>query len=574
MQHLGNCTFPDKAETGARRAFDAEWRDGILIRKPALHSNPRCGPITDRRGVLRGLLGSAAAVGLLSPRSGFAQEAEAEPEEPTIRALRQPFSFDALTEEMRLASQEDAPEPEPTPGFFTELDYDDYQRIRFLPERARWSEEGMQFRVNAFHLGWLFEQAVPVYEVTEGEARAMSFSTDDFEYHGDLADQVPEHRKMPGVAGFRLNAPLNRADIFDELVAFLGASYFRALGRGNVYGLSARGLAVNTGLSEQEEFPRFTAFWLERPAPGETEATVYAALESRSVTGAYRFRVRPGDTTGMEVTARLFLRRDIQQLGIAPLTSMYLFGDSDPGDFDDYRPRVHDSEALVLNTRGGQTFYRPLNNPPRLASSYLGAVAPVSFGLVQRNREFEDYLDAQAHYERRPSLMVEPLGDWGRGSVRLVEIPSDLEGNDNIVSFWVPESPARQGDALEFAYRLHWGSTPPGAMPSQFAHVLRARGGKGGVSGVENRPDRRKFVVDFAGGLLAELPPDADVTPSVTADRGDVVETVLSPIDGTDTWRLVTEIRAEPGSVVELRASISGYGRELTETWLYQWVKE
>ncbi|MWD28171.1 glucan biosynthesis protein D [Aquicoccus sp. SCR17] len=537
------------------------------------------GPGLGRRGVLGGMLGSVATLAL-PPLRARAQEAEASQAEQDAAESKpqapegQAFSFDDLSERMRLASLGTPREAEPAEGFFSELDYDDYQRIRFRPERARWQDDDAQFRVNAFHLGWLFEEAVAIYEVQDGIARKMTFSTDDFEYHDGISQPIPEHSDMPGVAGFRLNAPLNRADLFDELIAFLGASYFRALGRDNVYGLSARGLAVNTGLAEQEEFPRFTAFWLERPAPGDTRATIYAALESRSITGAYRFVVEPGETTVVDVTARLYLRRDIQQLGLAPLTSMYLFGDSDPGDFEDYRPRVHDSEALVLNTRGGQTFYRSLNNPPRLASSYLGALTPVSFGLVQRTRDFDHYLDAQAHYERRPSLMVEPVGDWGKGAVRLVEIPSDLEGNDNIVAFWVPDQPTREGDALEVAYRLHWGMTPPGAESSQHAHVLRARVGKGGISGVKSRPDRRKFVVDFEGGLLAELPPDADVTAAVTADRGEVVETVLSRIDGTDTWRLVTEVRAEPGSVVELRAAITGFGRELSETWLYQWVKE
>jgi glucans biosynthesis protein len=376
------------------------------------------------------------------------------------------------------------------------------------------------------------------------------------------------------VAGFRLMAPLNRADKFDEVAAFLGASYFRALGRGNLYGLSARGLAVNTGFPDGEEFPRFTDFWLERPAPGAASVTLYAALRSESLTGAYRFVLTPGETTVVDVTARLFFRSDIGQLGIAPLTSMFLFGGADQGPFDDYRPAVHDSEALVVNLASGETLFRPLSNPPRLAGSYFAVENPVSFGLVQRERDFENYLDAQAHYGERPSLMIEPLGQWGRGTVRLMEIPSDLEGNDNIVAYWIPETPARAGGQLELSYRQHWGMTPPGDGSSQRARVLRTRAGKGGVSGVKSKTDRRKFVIDFGGGLLGELPEGAEVTPDVSALRGEIVETVLARIPGTDTWRLVIEARGEPGSSVELKAALAGYGRALSETWVYQWVKE
>ncbi|WP_369597069.1 glucan biosynthesis protein [Oceanicola sp. 22II-s10i] len=485
----------------------------------------------------------------------------------------EPFSFDALTERMRLESLSDPLSAPTVDGFLTELDYDDYQRIRFRQDHARWSGDGSRFRVNAFHPGWLFRELVAVHEVVDGVARPMRFSTGDFEYF-DPKTGVPEAFDLPGVAGVRLLNPLNRADKFDELLSFLGASYFRALGQDTLYGLSARGLAVNTGHSDGEEFPRFSAFWLERPAPGAQRVTIYAALNSASVTGAYRFVVTPGTDTVMEVTARLFLRRDVAQLGIAPLTSMFLFGGGDRMGFDDYRPAVHDSEALVVNLASGETLYRPLKNPARLAGSYLGMENPVSFGLVQRTRDFDEYLDAQAHYERRPSLMVEPIGDWGKGTVRLIEIPSELEGNDNIAAFWTPEAPATAGSQVEVAYRLHWGREPAGDGSSLRARILRTRAGKGGVSGVDGDSGRRKFVIDFKGGLLRELPADAEVTPVVSATRGRVSETVLSRIDGSDVWRLVIEVEAEARAAVELRAHLAGFGDVLSETWLYQWVKE
>lgn len=474
---------------------------------------------------------------------------------------------------MRLEALSDPLPAKTVDGFLSELDYDDYQRVAYRRDRARWTDTNARFRLNAFHPGWLFRELVDVNEIVDGQEQPLHFSTADFEYH-DPKTGVPEDFELPGVAGFRLLNPVNRADKYDELLSFLGASYFRALGQDTLYGLSARGLAVNTGHSDGEEFPRFSAFWLERPSDGAQSVTIYAALNSQSVTGAYRFTVTPGENTVMDVTARLFMRRDVAQLGIAPLTSMFLYGGGDRLGFDDYRPAVHDSEALVINMASGETLYRPLKNPARLAGSYLGAENPRSFGLVQRTRDFDEYLDAQAHYERRPSLMVEPLGDWGRGTVRLMEIPSELEGNDNIVAFWTPDAPATAGSRIEVSYRLHWGLTPPGDRSLQRAQILRTRAGKGGVSGVEGGADRRKFVIDFQGGRLRELPADAEVKPNVSAVRGEITETVLSRIDATDIWRLVIEVKAEARTAVELRAHLAGYDEVLSETWLYQWVKE
>jgi len=532
----------------------------------------------DRRQTLRLLAAGGLAAGLGLPHRAFAQNAAqpAPAEAATATATEgapQPFSFDLLSEEMQRLSRGDPEQPAKVEGFLAGLDYDGYNHIRFRDEAARWQEDGSRFRLGAFHLGWLYDQPVRLFDVSDGTQKPMTFTTADFEYRGALEGRVPPDAPMPGVAGFRVNAPLNRPDRFDELIAFLGASYFRALGRDNFYGLSARGLAVNTGLSGTEEFPRFSAFYVERPAPDARHVRLYAALQSQSVTGAYAFTITPGAETIVDVTARLFFRADIEQLGLAPLTSMYLLGENDPGSFDDYRPRVHDSDTLVMVNRGGDHFVRPLNNPPRLASSYFAAENPVGFGLIQRNRNFDDYLDAEAHYERRPSLMVEPLGDWGRGSVRLVEIPSDLEGNDNIVAFWVPEAPAREGEAMEVSWRLRWGADP-GRGDAELARVLRTRTGIGGISGVRESDGTRKFVIDFAGGPLSELPDDADVSPTVSASRGEIRNAILSKVSGTRTWRLVIDIAAPGERLVELRAGITGYGRNLSEIWLYQWMQE
>ncbi|MGR3507972.1 MAG: glucan biosynthesis protein [Sulfitobacter sp.] len=484
-----------------------------------------------------------------------------------------PFSFESLVQNARqLASQTYTP-PAQVGAPFTDLDYDDYRNIRFRERHALWAGPAARAVLHAYHPGWLFDSTVALFDVADGMAQPLRFSSDDFIYGDAALAKIPDGTELPGVAGFRINTPLNSEFQFDETLSFLGASYFRALGAGNRYGLSARGLAVNTAISEPEEFPRFSAFWLERPQPGQTQVTFYALLQSESVAGAYKFALTPGQTTVMDVSVELFFRSDVEQLGVAPLTSMYLFGANDQGGFDDYRPRVHDSEALIVNT-DRETLYRVLNNPPQLANSYFAAQSPRSFGLVQRHRSFDDYLDAEARYELRPSLMVEPQGDWGDGTIRLIEIPSDLEGNDNIVAFWTYDRGFKAGDHTSFSYRMHWGSAPAGAS-SDLARVARTLAGAGGVAGVKPQTDRRKFVIDFEGAVFATLAARDTVSANINITNGTLAGHVLQRVDGhADMWRLVLEVTADGKPAVELRADLVNDERKLTETWTYQWLKE
>ena len=525
-------------------------------------------PRFDRRSLLRAIGASAA---LLAGLGGAPLRAQPEPPRvipPPDSDAPVPFDFETLTAEMRARAAK-APAPVETPVLpLGSLGYDDYRLIAFKPERARFQDKKTPFQLHAFHMGWLFEEPVRLFHLQDGMAKPMRFGTRDFDYHGRLGAKAEEMAELPGVAGFRLNAPLNRPDREDELVAFLGASYFRALGRDSRYGLSARGIAIDTATSRAEEFPRFTRFWLE---PGESAVTIYAALEGETLTGAYRLVVTPGRETEIEVTARLFFRQAPEQLGVAPLTSMFLFSEKNRGEFDDYRPAVHDSDGLRIERRDGDVLWRPLNNPPRLASSYFGEESPRGFGLYQRDRAFESYQDSGARYDRRPSLRVEPLGDWGRGAVRLVEIPTELEANDNIVAFWVPEAKIAAGDAREFSYRLLWGDLP--ADPeAEIAHVVETRAGAGGVSGVESAEGTRKFVIDLKGGALDRLTSDTGIELRAEAHGGEILSSTLERIEASGQWRAVLDVAAPPEATVELAAHVAGFGRKLSETWLYQWI--
>ncbi len=520
-----------------------------------LYDRPAAGP--SRRHLLAA--GAALAAAAVLPRPALALEPLAE---------GSAFSFDALTAQMRARAGEPWQPPARPEGLVGDLDYDTWRLVRFREDRTRWLDRP-GFRLQAFHTGWLFGEPVRLFDVSSGQVREMRFGTADFEYLGDLAGRLPPDADLPGVAGFRLLWPLNAPDRHDEVVAFLGASYFRALGRGNAYGLSARGLALNTGSGQPEEFPRFSAFYLERPAPGAEEIVFSAALESESVTGACRFVLRPGHATEIEVTARLFFRQRVDLVGVAPLTSMFLYDDKNRAYFDDFRPRVHDSDGLMIRRRDGVQLWRPLNNPPQLAESWFAE--PLGrFGLHQRERSFAAYQDAEARYDLRPSATVEPLGDWGAGAVRLIEIPTELETNDNIVAAFVPEAAAEAGEAREYAWRLSWGEGGEATDPD-VAQVVATRAGVGGISGLEARPDTRKFVIDFAGGALPEAGGDG-IVPVVTVAGGEVEGQVLTPLPEGGIWRLVLDVAASRGEVVELTAHLAGGGRRLSETWLYQWV--
>jgi periplasmic glucans biosynthesis protein len=539
------------------------------------------GSLSASRLCRRKFLASASATVLLAMSGGVrAQDAASEAPSADNGLMpaadgSQPFSFDILTDEMRRKAGEEYSEPEKVGGFLSELNYDLYRLIRFNPSRARFADvQRTRFQLQAFHLGWLFANPITMMEVDGDRAKPMTFTTEDFLYQREAQGRLPANWELPGVAGFRLHSYLNRPDVLDELVAFQGASYFRALGRGSTYGLSARGLAINTGTSEPEEFPVFTKFYIERPSPTGETINVYALMDSPSLTGAYRFEITPGEATTMDVTARLFLRSDVRELGVAPLTSMYLYGERNREQFDDYRPRVHDSDGLLIENSEGGKLWRALANPSRLASSYFSETAPKSFGLYQREREFDHYQDASANYQHRPSLRVEPIGDWGKGMVRLVEIPSDLEINDNIVAFWIPEQGGKAGDALEFKYRLSWGDLPPEA-DSDLAYIVASRAGTGGVSGVDNKVDSRKFVVDFKGGPLTSLPASEGdhLKPVAAAVNGTIEHQTLTPIPEEGIWRFVMDVTAESGATVELTARLEGYEQKLTETWAYQWIK-
>jgi periplasmic glucans biosynthesis protein len=457
----------------------------------------------------------------------------------------------------------------PLPERLAHLTYDQYQNIRFRQHFALWRNQSL-FEVQFFQRGFNFDRRVDISEIVNGVVHPIHYNPAwfDFGKQTELARHLPAHL---GFAGFRVHYPLQTPTYKDELIVFLGASYFRVLGRNEVYGLSARGLAINTASAKGEEFPWFTDFWLVRPAqPEQRTLTIYALLDSESLAGAYQFVIQPGNVTQVTVTSQLFPRKRIAKLGIAPLTSMFLYGE-DPSShrFNDFRPEVHDSDGLMMQTGGGEWLWRPLIDPADLEVNRFMDEHPRGFGLSQRDRSFNHYLDNQAQFQRRPSYWVQPLGDWGKGGVELVEIPTDEEIHDNIVAYWVPSQPIEGGKALQFDYVLSayldsplW---PPGGR------AVSTRTGDFSLDGSKPGDGAREVMIDYAGGDLDGLDATQPLRANISANGGRVDRVVVQRIPETGDWRVTFRVLpARPKQPVDLRCYLTLYGEALTETWIYQ----
>ena len=449
------------------------------------------------------------------------------------------------------------------PTQLRELDYDAYRDIRYRPEKALWRAEKLPFELMFFHQGRTVPEPVRINVIEPSGERAVAFDPALFDYGKNKFE--PQTLNGAGFNGFRVHYAINKPGYKDEVVVFQGASYFRAVGKGQLYGLSARGLAVDTAASTGEEFPRFVEFWIERPRTSATALTIYALLDSRRVAGAYRFVLTPGVETTMQVTARLYLREAIGKLGLAPLTSMFAFGENQPGR-DDYRPEVHDSDGLSIQLGDGEWIWRPLVNPRRLLVTSFGTTNPRGFGLMQRDRSPASYEDPEALYDRRPSAWIEPLGNWGAGRIELVQIPTPDETNDNIVAFWVPESLPAPGKPLDLSYKIHWQAA--GTVPAGKGWVVQTRRGRGFARKADGDI---QYVVDFDGPALRSLAAATDVEPVIWVDaNAEVRERNLFKNPVTGAWRMTVRIkRNDAAKPVELRAYLKQQQSILTETWSY-----
>ena len=470
------------------------------------------------------------------------------------------FSLDDVSAKAKeLAGQKYEAPRSNLPNEFREMKFADYQKIRFRNEKAEWADQNTPFKLSFYHQGMHFDTPVKINEVTADNVQEIKYDPSRFDF-GDVKFD-PKATEQLGYAGFRVLFPINKGDKQDEILTMLGASYFRVVGKDQVYGLSARGLAIDTALPSGEEFPRFTEFWIERPKPGDKHLVIFALLDSPRATGAYRLILRPGTDTVVDVKSQMFLRDKVSKLGVAPLTSMFLFGANQPSKVLNYRRELHDSSGLSIHAGNGEWIWRPLNNPKHLSVSNFFVENPRGFGLLQRGRNFSHYEDLDDNYDKRPSAWIEPEGDWGKGSVDLVEIPTADETNDNIVAFWSPEKLPEVGQPLDVSYRLHWTLDDAAFHSPDSAWVKQTLRSTGDVkqSNLIRQPDGSvAYLVDFEGPSLKKLPPDAPVRSQVSVgDNAELVENSVRYNEHTKGWRLTLRMKIkDAGKPTEMRAAL------------------
>ncbi|EBA11971.1 glucan biosynthesis protein [Roseobacter sp. CCS2] len=463
--------------------------------------------------------------------------------------------------DMAKAMQQQPYTPNTTPLAppFAGLDYNAYRGIRPLVGQSAQLPHGDHFAVDLLPPGLYFPDPIKVDKVTPEGLREIAFSPALFDFDTRYFDDVPDTSPGAGFSGMRLRYPLNAPGRMDEVLVMQGASYFRAIGAAMVYGLSARTIALGTGGDGPEEFPRFVHLRLH-PAEGET-VRIEGVIDSPSLTGHLDMVLRPGVDTQMEITTTIFPRVDIADIGIAPLTSMYLKGPMLAVVSDDFRPRVHDSDVLVIENGAGEQIWRPIANPRNVETSAFVDDAPGRFGLYQLPRNYDDYQDTEARYHDRPSATVEPLEPWGPGAVMLVELPTQTEFLDNIVAFWRPQDPLLAGKEYRYAYKLNWTLSAPDV--GDLAPFVQGRSGR-----EHDRPGHRRFVVDVATV-------DDGAQPVISASDGaEVLGISAFPLpDGTATR--VTFLFA-PGDtdVAEIRLSVRAADETpLSPVWLHRWTR-
>lgn len=459
------------------------------------------------------------------------------------------------------------------PNFLLELNYDQWRDIRFKPENSLWRLEKLPFEVQFFHPGFYYNIPVIINTISASKLEIVPFSSNFFDYGAnDFKSQLPDNLEF---AGFRIHHHINTKTYKDEVVVFLGASYFRAVAKGQVYGLSARGIAIDTGLSSGEEFPFFKEFWIVKPGPHDINITLYALLDSPSLTGAYCYRITPGRETTMDVSCTLFLRKEVKKIGIAPLTSMFFYGENtNIRPRDDFRPEVHDSDGLQLAFKSGEFLWRPLLNPKTLWINSLRADNILGFGLIQRDLNFDHYQDSETHYESRPSVWITPKSYWGKGNVELIQIPTESDIHDNIVAMWVPERVIPAEETLSFDYTMKWHF--PNQAPPPRGRVMATR------TATTDDQNTRMFLIDFAGAELETIGADEGVEGVITVPSGcRLLEQHVIRNNATGQWRLVFKIQADESEslvervlperrqVFELRAFLRRGENVLTETWSY-----
>lgn len=444
------------------------------------------------------------------------------------------------------------------PDPFKALTFEQYNAIALKDDARVWGDQNVGFVIEPLHRGFQYTNPIQLNLVADGKAYRLVYDVKLFDF-GKLnpGTKVGDI----GFSGFRVLRPHSDGNLAD-IAAFQGANFFRALAEGQVAGLMARALAIKVADPKGEETPIFRQIWIEKPSLVAATLIVHALIDSESVAGAFRFTIRPGEATIMDTECTLFPRVNIDNFGLATMSATHLLGFMDHKKFDDYRPNVSEVCGLQMLTGNDEWVWRPVTNPGSLQISSFQDNKPKGFGCLLRDRDFEDYADEDNQWEKRPSLWIEPIGDWAEGFVQLMEIPSQSDANDNILCFWRPKDSLKGGTEVSFAYRQFWCWDPP-ARPD-LAQTRHSRSGTNGK--------RQRFFVEFAGDVLGKADVANAISPTLTAGAGSITMMRTFADPDQKSYRLLFEL--DPGSAdsSELRLVLQANGKPVSETWLYRWT--
>ncbi|WP_370654062.1 glucan biosynthesis protein G [Methylophaga sp.] len=487
------------------------------------------------------------------------------------------FSLEDVAEKAQALVKQEYVKPQSNlPVEFSQMQFADYMKIQPIAEKFHWNDQQTPFRLAFYHQGMHFKVPVKINEILPNGITEITYDPEDFTF-GDLTFDKATTAQL-GYAGFRVLYPINKADKYDEIMSVLGASYFRVIGKDQVYGLSGRGMNIDTAVSDDiaEEFPEFREFWIQRPKSGEDNLVIYALLDSPSATGAYRFDLQPGTATVLDVEAKVYLRKQVHELGLATLTSMFLYDGRQPPSQHNFRPQIHDSNGLSIHAGNGEWIWRPLNNPDGVSVSTWQIENPKGFGLLQRGREFSRFQDLDDLYHLRPSGWIETKSDWGKGRIKLIEYRTADETNDNVGAFWIPDKIPAFGQPIELAYRIHWTLDEPSLADPNIAWVaqtLRSAGEDKQANLIRDLDETILLQVDFAGPVLAERGEyQMPMTQISISEHAEVLSSQLRYNSAIKGWRLIMRTRIhDPNKVVEMRAALVDENQQpLSETWSYQ----
>lgn len=517
-----------------------------------------------RRDLLKIAMAGLATQAPFAPAAAQAQSSPA----PGAPAAGDPPRFDptqVLEAARALSRQPWRKPPHELSEAFAGVNFEQYSTMRRKPGALVWDAQQTGFSLEPTHRGFIFTNNLQINLVEDGIVRRLAYDSNEFDFGKAPA---PADKRDVGFAGFRLMQRTPSGELRDAML-FQGAGYFQTGARNQPFGAAARALAIRpVDLNKSEEFPYIVAVWIERPALAANAVVIHALLDSESVTGAFRFTLRPGDTTIVDTESTLFTRAAIDHIGLATVQGTYLFGPIERRRGDDVRPNVYDVAGVQMLSGGGEWIWRPVANRATLQASAFVDDNPRGFGLVQRDRDFSHFRDDDAHWEARPTVWTQPIGDWGPGHVTLLEIPAESQVNQNIVTYWRPRASLPANAEQSFAYRQFWTWSPSERPPLAVAALSRS----GRVPGAAANARRRRFLVEFTGDMLADAGATPDVTPRAYASSAQVSNLRCVHVREQKAARVTFDVEAGADPNVELRLILETAGRQISETWLYRWT--